>query len=204
MQRVVLISSVGAQHESGVGPIACLPAGDRGGVQCRCPQFGLSSRRLVPENFLNHVSSIASSGTIFGPHPAAKKIPMVATRDIATKAVALLRDEHWEGHRIVGVHRPEDLDQIQAARIIGEGLNRPVRYVEVSVDQAKPGMAQAGMPGFIVDLLGEMYTGFREGRMERAEARTPETTTPTTLLEFSLQVLKPAVDAVAMSQRKQA
>jgi hypothetical protein len=40
-----------------------------------------------------------------------------------------------------------------------------------------------------------MFAAFREGRATTAEPRTPETTTPTTLLEFSRTVLKPAVDA---------
>jgi hypothetical protein len=76
-----------------------------------------------------------------------------------------------------------------------EGIGRPVKYVEVTIDQAKKGMLDAGLPPFMVDLLGDMYTGFREGRMDRAEPRSAETTTRTSLLEFSRQVLKPAVDA---------
>jgi hypothetical protein len=70
-----------------------------------------------------------------------------------------------------------------------------VKYVEVPVERAKEGMRTAGLPPHVVDLLGEMYCGFREGRMERAEPRSAETTTPTSLLEFSRQVIKPAVDA---------
>ncbi|MGH9915256.1 MAG: NmrA family transcriptional regulator, partial [Pyrinomonadaceae bacterium] len=116
-------------------------------------------------------------------------------RDIAEKAVEALRDAHWSGFRIMGVHGPEDLDHSRAAQIISEGIGRPVKYVEVTVDQAKQGMLEAGMPGFIVDLMGDMYTGFRAGRIVPAEPRSAETTTRTSLLEFSREVLKPAVEA---------
>jgi hypothetical protein len=86
---------------------------------------------------------------------------------------------------------------LSAAQIISEGIGRPVKYVEVTVDQAKQGMLHAGVPEIMANLLGEMYTGFREGSMDRAEPRSAETTTKTSLLEFARQVLKPAVDAAS-------
>lgn len=196
VKRVVLISSVGAQHASGVGPIGCLPVIETS-FQAAAPNVTSLRAGSFMENYLHNVGAIASSGTIFSAYPAMKKIPIVATRDIADKAAGILRDTGWRGFRIIGVHGPEDLDQLRAAQIIGEGIGRPVRYVELTVDQAKQGMLEAGMPGFVVDLLGDMYTGLREGRMERAEPRTAETTTKTSLLEFSRQVLKPAVDAAS-------
>jgi uncharacterized protein YbjT (DUF2867 family) len=198
VKRIVLISSVGAQHGSGVGPIACLPAIETSFKEAAPDVTSLRAGSFM-ENFLNNVGMIAGTGTIFGPHLAGQKLPMVATRDIGEKVVEVLRDARWKGFRIVGVHGPEDLDQSRAAQIISEGIGRPVKYVEVTVDQAKKGMLAAGLPGFMVELLGEMYTGFREGRMDRAEPRSSETTTKTSLLEFSRQVLKPAVDAALRS-----
>jgi uncharacterized protein YbjT (DUF2867 family) len=193
VKRVVLISSVGAQHEVGVGPIGCLLAIENAFkeavpnvVSLRCGSF--------MENFFNNVGTIVGDNTIYSPYPASKKIPIVATRDIAQKAVEFLLDRSWGGHQMVGVHGPEDLDQTQAVKIISEGIGRPVRFVEVSIDQAKQGMIHAGMPPFFANLLGDMYTGFHTGLMERSEPRTPETTTSTTLLEFARTVLKPAVD----------
>lgn len=193
VKRVVVVSSVGAQHESGVGPVACLLAIETA-FQKAAPNVTSLRAGSFMENFLHDVGTIAGSGTIFSAYPAGKKIPIVATRDIAEKAVEALRDTGRSGFRIVGVHGPEDLDPSQAAQIIGEGIGRPVKNVEVTVEQAKKGMLDAGMPNFLVDLLADMYTGFREGRMDRAEPRSPETTTKTRLLEFSREVLKPAVE----------
>jgi uncharacterized protein YbjT (DUF2867 family) len=198
VRRVVLISSVGAQHESGVGPIACLPAIESA-FNDAAPDVTCLRAGSFMENFLNDVASIASAGSIFGPHPATMKFPRVATRDIADRAVEILRAPSGTGHRIVGVHGPEDLDQTQAAQIISEGIQRPVKYVEVTIDQSKQNMAQAGLPEFAAELLGDMYAGFRAGRMVPVERRTAETTTRTSLLQFSRDVLKPAVDLAAMS-----
>jgi uncharacterized protein YbjT (DUF2867 family) len=152
IQRVVLISSVGAQHDRGVGPIGCLPAIETA-FAAAVPHVATLRAGSFMENYLQSVSSIAASGTIFGPHLAHKKIPMVATRDIAAKASELLQAKSWTGFRIVGVHGPEVLDQLQAAALISEGLGRPVKYVEVSITQAKQGMSGSGLPHHIVDLL---------------------------------------------------
>ncbi len=192
--RVAVISSVGAQHEFGVGPIGCLLAIENA-FNAAVPNATSLRAASFMENFLVNAATIANMGVIFGSYPAEKKIPMVATRDIAGMAVQILRGQRGDGRQIVGVHGPEDLSQTQAARIIGEGVGRPVKYVEVSDDQARQGMTQAGMPSFFIELLLDMYRGLREGRMERAEPRTPATTTKTSLLQFSREILKPAVDA---------
>ena len=196
VRRVVLVSSVGAQNEKGVGPIAC------------CRPTELAFARAVPElcclraasfmeNFLAHVSTMASQGAIYSPHPTDRAMPMVATRDIASKATEALLGKSWSGVRIVGVHGPEDLDHASAARVISDAIGRPVRHVEVTPDEARLAMVQQGLPAFVADLLADMYRGFREGRMVRAEPRSPETTTPTTLRRFAFEILKPAVDALA-------
>lgn len=194
VQRVVLISSVGAQYDSGVGPIGCLPVIESA-FKAAAPNVVSLRAGSFMENFLNNVGMIATTGTIYGAYPMTRKIPIVATRDIAEKAVELLRDTRWSGHQNVGVHGPEDLNQSEVAQLISEGIGRPVKYVEVSIDQAKVGMISAGLPPHVAELMAEMYDGMRAGRMERAEPRSIETTTKTTLLEFSQQVLKPAVEA---------
>lgn len=197
VKRAVLISSIGAQHESGVGPIACLPvieAAFRNSV----PHVTALRPASFMENFLPSAPTIAQTGTIFGSYPADRRIPMVATRDIARKAADTLIDGTWSGFRIVGVHGPEDLAPSRAAEIMGEGIGRRVAYVEVPVAQLKAGMLQSGMPQFMADLMGELYDGIRSGRVASAEVRSAETTTETSLLEFSRDVLKPAVEAAGV------
>ena len=51
------------------------------------------------------------------------------------------------------------------------------------------------MPDFLVDIILEMYGAYRDGRMDPAEPRTPNTTTPTTLAEFARIRLVPAIKA---------
>ncbi len=196
VNRAVLVSSVGAQHESGVGPVGVhlnIEASFRAAIS------NVTSLRAghFMENYLIYAEMIACTGTIVAPYPAGKKIPMVATRDIGEVAVRCLCDQPSLGFRILGVHGPEDLDQIRAAAIIGEGIGRSIEYIEQTVDEAKQEWLDAGTPGVTVDLLGELYAALRDGRLDPAEPRTPETTTNTSLLQFSREVLKPLVEAIS-------
>lgn len=194
LQKVVLISSVGAQHEHGVGPIVCCKPTESAFAEAVPNVCSLRAGSFM-ENFLAHVPTIAAQGAIYTPHPTDSPMPMVATLDIATKAVQVLLDMSWRGFQIKGVHGPEHISHATAARIIGEAIGRPVRHVEVSPEDARQAMIGHGMPPFVADLLADMYQGCREGRMVPAEPRSPETTTPTTLRQFAAEVLRPAVQA---------
>lgn len=194
LKRVVLVSSIGAQQEQGVGPIVCCKPTESAFAEA-VPDLCCLRAASFMENFLAHVPTIATQGVIYSPHPSDRQMPMVATRDIAVKAVEAVLDPRWSGFRIAGVHGPEDLDHSTAARVIGEAIGRPVRHVEVTPEAARQGMIAQGLPPFVANLLADMYQGFREGRVVRAEPRTPETTTPTSLSRFAGEVLRPAIAA---------
>lgn len=51
------------------------------------------------------------------------------------------------------------------------------------------------MPDFVAEIIIEQYVAFREGRLNPAEPRTPDSTTPTTLAEFARTTLVPAIRA---------
>lgn len=201
--RVVVLSSWGAQHGPGAGPVGVLLAVEAA-FKAAAPNVTILRSALFMEDFVtiptafNQISGIASMGTIFGPFPPTKKLPLVATRDVGEKAVATLRDPGWEGFRIVGVHGPEDLDPSRMAQLIGEGIGRPVKYVQIPLEQVKQGMLHAGVPPAFADYIMDMYTEQTAGRADPAEPRSAETTTPTSLLEFAREVIKPAVHAATV------
>jgi uncharacterized protein YbjT (DUF2867 family) len=190
IERCVLISSVGAQHEEGVGPIACMGAMERAFaaavpnlVSLRCGHF--------MENFAMHLPTLLSQGAFYSPHPTDLRLPFVATRDIAAVAARWLEDDTFRGNKMVGVHGPEDLSHREAAAQIGTVIGRSIEHVEVPVAAAVEGMRRAGVPHHVAELLGGLYEGIRTGRVVRAEPRTGETTTPTTLATFTRESLLP-------------
>ncbi|AGC46326.1 NAD(P)H azoreductase [Myxococcus stipitatus DSM 14675] len=190
--RVVVLSSMGAQSGRGTGPVGGLLAVEEA-FKAAVPDVMILRPGYFMENLLRAVPTLVSEGSISLPIPADRQQPFVATRDIALKAEGVLRDGTWTGHRYLGIHGPRSLTYTEVEKLLSEALGRPVRYVQVSLSDARKGMQGAGLPGFLVELLSEMYQSALEGRLDPAEPRTVETTTPTTLAQWAKEVLAPEV-----------
>jgi uncharacterized protein YbjT (DUF2867 family) len=194
VRRAVVISSAGAHTGPGTGAVG--PAREiENDFEAMLPAVVSLRPGIFMENFLLSAELIARAGLIFTPLPAGKRWPLVATADIADKAACWLLDRGWTGHHRVGVHGPVDLSTDEAAAIISSVLGKPVKNIETTIDQARGALTSMGMPDFIVEIILEMYIAFREGRLDQAEPRTPDTTTPTTLAQFARTTLVPAIIA---------
>ena len=194
--RAVVLSSAGAHSGPGTGPVG--PAREiEQSFEAMLPAVASLRPGIFMENFLQSREMIAKAGQIFLPIPGGKRWPLVATADVADKAAAWLLDRSWRGHHRIGVHGPKDLSAEEATAIISSELGMPVKCVEASPEEARGAMKSMGMPDFLVDIILEMYGAYRDGRMDPAEPRTPETTTPTTLTEFSRTTLVPAINKVS-------
>ena len=194
VRRAVVLSSAGAHTGPGTGPVG--PGREmENDFEAALPAVVSLRPGIFMENFLRSAETIAKSGQIFLPIPPGKRWPLVATADIADKAACWLLDRSWSGHHRVGVHGPKDLSTDEAAAIISSELGMPVKCVELTPDQARGAMQSMGMPGFVVDIIIEMYVAYIEGRLDAAEPRTPNTTTPTSLAEFARTTLVPAIRA---------
>jgi uncharacterized protein YbjT (DUF2867 family) len=198
VKRVVLVSSIGAQSGPGTGPVAALkPIEDA--FQAVAPDVVSLRAGFFMENLLRDLPGLAKAGALYAANPPEKAFPWVATADIAHKAAEFLTDASWKGHRYVGVHGPQDLTYPEAASILTQALGQPVKYVRVGLSDLRNGMTGAGMPAWLADFFTEMYEAALEGRMDPAEPRSRETTTPTTLAEFASTVLKPTVERARAS-----
>ncbi len=201
VKRAVMLSSISAQVPGGVGPISSLHRVERE-FQAGFPDLVILRPTFFMENHLGSLASIGSMGAIFAPITGHVRFPQIATRDIAARAAALLGEGTWTGQRILGLHGPADLDYESTARIVGEALGRPVRFIQVTADQARQSMRESGLPDYVADAYVEMYSAMGSGVFQQAEPRTPDTTTPTTLRQFALDTIKPAVEAAAQAGAK--
>jgi uncharacterized protein YbjT (DUF2867 family) len=194
VHRAIVISSMGAHTGPGTGAVG--PAREmEAEFEAVLPSVISLRPGIFMENFLFSAEMIAKSGQFFVPIPDGKRWPLVATTDIADKAACWLLDRGWTGHHRIGVHGPQDLSSGEAAAIISAALGEPVECIETTIDQARESMIGMGMPDFVAEILLEQYVAFREGRLDPAEPRTPNTTTPTTLAEFARNTLVPAIRA---------
>jgi uncharacterized protein YbjT (DUF2867 family) len=193
VERMVNVSSIGAQAGSGTGPIAYLSVIE-GIFNADIPNVVHLRPGTFMENYLNHVPTIASEGTIYQTLPKSAAMPIIATRDIADVALSYLLSQNWEGQSVHELLGPRDVSPSDVAAIIGKAIDRPIELVEISIDQARERMLAAGLPDFVVDLYSEMLAAMKEGRIVPDKPRSPASTTPTGLAEFARDVLKPAIE----------
>lgn len=201
VKYAVVLSSVGAQNGPGSGPVGSLLDIELA-FQRKIPNVAILRAGFFMENVLRDLGGILS-GTVYSAIPAGRAFPMVATRDIAYKAASFLLSRNWQGHRIVGVHGPRDLTQVEVYAQLSKLLGREIKYVEVPLQAAQQAMASFGLPDFLVSTFSQMYGAVAEGRLDSAEPRTPETTTHTTFATFARKVLVPAIQAATSGQQQQ-
>jgi hypothetical protein len=146
------------------------------------------------ENFLASVPTLAADGAVYMTLPPDRRHGMVAARDIGDVAAALLADDRWRGHLVRGVHGAADLSPAEAVQAFGRALGRTVRYVQVPDAAMRDALLGAGASAHVADEYPRLMAGL--GTLDyRAEPRTAETTTPTTVDAWAREVLAPAVAA---------
>ncbi|MBT8478035.1 MAG: NmrA family NAD(P)-binding protein [Gemmatimonadetes bacterium] len=184
---VVNLSSVGAQHREGTGPIAGLrEQEDRFNELTETNVLHLRPGWFM-ENMYMMLDAIRGMGVLGMPIPGDLPVPMIATRDIGAEAARRLAALDFDGHHIKELLGPREYTLTEVAAIIGAAIGQPdLPYVTVPEEAAAEGFEQMGAHPATVSAFLEMYRGFGEGRVVAQEARSAANTTPTTLEEFAV------------------
>jgi uncharacterized protein YbjT (DUF2867 family) len=157
---------------------------------------GVAYRALTNPSFMDNIArqvpAIANQGLFFSPIDGDRKLPSVATRDIAAAASRLLLDDSWSGFDEVALLGPEDLSFNDMAETISEVLGREVRFQQTTFEAYKDRFLSFGMSDAMAQGQTEMAWAKNEG-IDNAVKRTPENSTPTSFRQWSEEVLKPAV-----------
>jgi uncharacterized protein YbjT (DUF2867 family) len=144
------------------------------------------------DNLLRQVESIKNQGVFSLPISGDLRQPSCATRDTASTAARLLLDHSWSGHASVPVLGPEDLSYNDMAQIISEVLGTPVRFQQIPGEAFKTRLMNRGMSEAMAQGNLDMWVAYNKG-IDTFEARTPESTTPTSFHQWCEEVLRPLV-----------
>ena len=142
------------------------------------------------ENLLRSLPTLQSDGAWYGLYRPELPMPFVATQDIAAVAARKLLHHDWHGQSFLAVQGAADLTPTAVSEILTEATGKPIRYVQVPAEAVRQGLLGMGASESMTTGYIEMVTAFDAG-IYAAEPRTPETTTPTTLAEWSRTNLKP-------------
>lgn len=162
--HVVFLSSVGAQHSNGTGPIADLHP-----VETALSASGIPTTILRAAYFMENWGAMAAGavegGVLYYGLEAERKIPQVATRDIGAAAADLLLHSIGAGTRVVHLSGPEEYSLQDTAAALSRISGRPVQGVQVPVEGMMAAMQAMGASADVAKIYAEMVSGINSGRV---------------------------------------
>ncbi len=192
LRHVVLLSSIGAQHREGTGPIVALH--DFEDRLKKIPSLNVLFLRagFFMENALMGLDSAKADGVYTGIMPAEASVAMIASTDIGDYAATRLQRLDFVGKSVVHLIGPKPVSQAELVTVLGQALGKPVRYQQVSFDDLEGGLRHAGMRPSTAALFMEMYRGAGKGLVAPEEGGVV-VHTPTTFETFARQVIAPTL-----------
>jgi uncharacterized protein YbjT (DUF2867 family) len=162
--HVVLLSSIGAQHADGTGPIKTLHVAER---ELAATGAGLTAVRAAyfQENWGASLGTL-ESGTVYAFLPTELAFPQVATRDIGRVAAAALVEGAARGEtRVIELAGPREASGEDVARALTKLVGKPVAVQTAPLDAVVPTFTGFGLSTAVADLYREMYAGIISGRV---------------------------------------
>lgn len=189
----VNLSSIGAQHAKGTGPIVGLHNQEQ--KLDRVAGLNVLHVRAAyfMENLFMSMAPLRATGTLQGGMRGDVPMPWIATRDIGAYAATRLAAGDFYGSSIQELHGQRDISMNEAASAVGNAIGKPgVTYVQVPSPILQGTLLKMGLPPKTAELIIEMWDGANAGLIVPKEARSARNTTPTALESFIAEAFLPA------------
>lgn len=162
--HVVLLSSIGANHETGTGPIQYIHPVEKGLRETGVPSTFLRAA-FFAENWAGLARGAIDSGTLYYGMRTDAKLPQVATRDIGETAARLLLEGAPRDVRIVQLAGPVDLTLQETADVLGKIAGKPIAAVTVPREATIGAFTGLGASKQIGELYADLSDAFNAGRL---------------------------------------
>lgn len=180
--HVVLLSSIGAQHASGVGPVQGLHYFEEKLANAKVNFTSIRAGSFM-ENWSMVLGPVKEQGVFPNFIDEKRPIPMVATHDIG-QLVARALQNPVSGRKILDLAGPKERTVTEVVEIFSRLLNKPIQIVNIPAEQAVGALTQAGFPPVIAEVFADMYAGFNAGRLTWETKGTELIRGTTTLEDF--------------------
>lgn len=161
LPHVVLLSSVGAQHEAGTGPVRTLHFAEQ-----RLAKTPAKTTFVRAAYFLENWASVlgaAAQGTLPTFLPPELVVPMVATKDIGLVAAKALLEPPSGKSEIIELAGPRDYSSRDIAAVLGKILGKSVEAAVAPLEAVVPTFTSFGISAHMAGLFQEMYDGIAKG-----------------------------------------
>jgi len=160
LPHVVLLSSIGAQHAAGNGPIKVLHYAEQ--VLGAATALTAVRAGYFLENWAGVLPLAKKDGVLPSFIPATRPVPTVATPDIGrVVAGALLAGAR--GRRVIELSGPTDPTPNAVADAASRIFGRPVKVQEAPLTAVVPTFTSFGVSEGMARLFQEMYSGIIDG-----------------------------------------
>lgn len=190
VEHVVHLSSMGADLDSGTGPVLGLHDNEQILTEAAKNIVHLRAAYFM-ENTLMQIDNIKQDSALFTPLSGSLRIPMIATRDIADRAADFLETLDWRGRIIVELHGPDEVSYDDVARALSETLGKKIEHLTVSQEQAEYSLRRMGMSPEAAHALCELFEALETQRASFGKPNATDSVTPTSYPVFAQEVFKP-------------
>jgi len=182
VKHVVFLSSVGAQHAEGTGPVVLLHDAEQELRTLKTPVTFLRPCYFM-ENWAPALPD-AKEGLLNTFLPADMKWPQIATHDVGQVAGKLVL-EHPKAHRVVELAGPEDVCPSDVAGVLSRLLETEVEPLEEPLDQVAEGFTGMGFSPEMAQMYQQLYQGIASRKL--APEHPESVVRGTDTLEHTLQ-----------------
>jgi uncharacterized protein YbjT (DUF2867 family) len=196
VKRVVVLSSIGAQHDKGTGPILAVHDFEQKVASVNGRNFLILRPATFMENFLMLIGLIKSMGFLAGGIKGSLKLPMIAARDIGEVAGNELLSGSFTGKEIRELLGERDISFDEAAHAIGAEIGKSkLSYQNFPSFLVEQALKQMGLTGKTATLMTELNNAANDGLLNATQPRNEKTTTPTSIETWAKEVFLPAYNA---------
>ncbi|WP_250038233.1 NmrA family NAD(P)-binding protein [Paractinoplanes maris] len=163
VERIVKLSALHAD------PASPLPAHRwHGEIEAHLRRSGVPAVILRPAFFMTNLlmvaESVARTGTLHAPTDG-RRTAMIDIRDVAAVAAVTLLDEGHAG-RSYDLTGPAAVTFTEVAAALTEATGFPVRFADLTEEQARPRFENAGLPDWLATQLSGVFALIRAGGFE--------------------------------------
>jgi uncharacterized protein YbjT (DUF2867 family) len=162
IRHVAFLSSIGAQHDAGTGPIVGLHLAEKAFSEIQSCRFSFVRAAYFMENLTTSLGML-EQGILPSFTPASLSFDMIASADIGGLAASLLT-EGTERNQIVELGGPPR-SMNEVADTLSAITGKKIRVQEAPLDAMVPTLTGFGIPEEIAQLYREMTEGIVSGHV---------------------------------------
>ncbi|MGH9964802.1 MAG: NmrA family NAD(P)-binding protein, partial [Nitrososphaeraceae archaeon] len=139
------------------------------------------------QGFINFQGTTIKSNNAFYIPAEDAAVSFVDARDIGAVAVKALVDGDKHYNKTYMVTGPEALSYHQAADILSSATGKKIDYVNISDEEARGGMKEAGLDDWLINTIADLYALYRKGYASQVSSAVEEVTgrKATTFVQFA-------------------